>query len=145
MSKDYILHCPAYQNERLTFFKKIKNFTINILEEIDSILTEIRIVVILYFIMFIISFIINSTTEYILGTKRFEGPLFDACNKWESNLALKFPMQYWSDFLFKFTSINFLFLKIFYFLLITPSLVINTRPRKLCDIFVTFMFYVKIL
>ena len=53
MSKYYLLHCPAYQNERLTLFQIIKNFTINILEEIDSILTEIRIVVILYLIMFL--------------------------------------------------------------------------------------------
>ena len=26
-------------------------------------------------------FIINSTAEYILGRKRFEDPLFDACDK----------------------------------------------------------------
>ena len=71
-STHYLLHCHTYTNERMTLLNKIKSINCSILGFGDAIVTKI-----LLFGDNTLSdssniLILNSTTDYIISTKRFD-------------------------------------------------------------------------
>ena len=72
-STHYLLHSPTYTNERLTLLNKIKSINSCIVESSDAAVTKI-----LLFSYNTLSnssntLILNSASEYIISTQRFEG------------------------------------------------------------------------
>ena len=66
----FLLSCNNYSDERLTLLSKIRNISLNILENTNSQITQFSLYGDKNFV------ILNSTIEYILATKRFDKPLF---------------------------------------------------------------------
>ena len=74
-SSHFLLHCPTYSNERMTFLNKIKKINYGILELSDTIMTKA-----LLFGDSLLSYstntlILNSKIDYVIATKRFDDPL----------------------------------------------------------------------
>ena len=72
-STHYLLHCPTYTNERLTLVNKIKSINCSILESSAAAVTKILQFGDNTLSNFSNTTILNSTTEYIISTQRFEG------------------------------------------------------------------------
>ena len=70
-STQYLDCCPAYRTKKVTVLIKIKNININILEEIDSVLSQIPPYRNFLFDYIADTFSINRPAQYILATKRF--------------------------------------------------------------------------
>ena len=71
MSTQYLHYCPAYRTKKVTLLIKIKNISINILEEIDSVLSQIPPYRNSLFDYITNTFSTNRGAQYILATKRF--------------------------------------------------------------------------
>ena len=72
----FLLSCPNYSDERLTLLSKIRNINRNILENINSQITQFFLYGDKNFTASTNFVILSSTIEYILATKRFDEPLF---------------------------------------------------------------------
>ena len=71
----FLLHCPAYSNEKMTFLNKIRNINYGTLEYGDTIMTKT-----LFFGDSLLSdstntLILNSAIDYAIATKRFDDPI----------------------------------------------------------------------
>ena len=74
-SSHFLLHCPTYSSEKMTFMNKFKNINYDILELSNTIMTKI-----LFFSDSLLSdstniLILNSTVDYVIATKRFDDPI----------------------------------------------------------------------
>ena len=74
----YLLHCPLFSDERLILINNIWNIGSNILNLNDSRFSEVLLFGNSSFSNSKNTFIINTTIEYIVSSKRFEVPLFDS-------------------------------------------------------------------
>ena len=72
----YLLHCPLFSDERLILINGIRNIDSNILNLIDSRFSEVLLFGNSSFNNSKNTFIINTTIEYIVSSKRFEIPFF---------------------------------------------------------------------
>ena len=68
----YLLHCPTYTNERMTILNKIKSINCSILEFSDAVVTKILLFGDKTLSDTCNTLILNSTTDYIISTKRFD-------------------------------------------------------------------------
>ena len=73
----YLLHCPLFSDERLILINNIRNIDSNILNLNDSRFSEVLLFGNSSFNNSKNTFIINTTIEYIVSSKRFEVPLFN--------------------------------------------------------------------
>ena len=74
-STHYLLHCPAYINERMTILIKIKSINCSILELSDAVVTKIFLFGDNTLSDSSNTLILNSTIDYIISTKRFDGSI----------------------------------------------------------------------
>ena len=74
----YLLHCPLFSDERLILINNIWNMDNNILNLNDSRFSEVLLFGNSSFNNTKNTFILNTTIEYIVSSKRFEVPLFDS-------------------------------------------------------------------
>ena len=74
----YLLHCPLFSDERLILISNIRNIDSNILNLNDSRFLEVLLLGNSSFNNSKNAFIINTTIEYIVSSRRFEVPLFDS-------------------------------------------------------------------
>ena len=74
-STHYLLHCPTYTNERMTFLNKIKCIICSILESSDAAVTKILLFVDNCFSDSFNTLILNSTIEYIISTHSILTPV----------------------------------------------------------------------
>ena len=74
----YLLHCPLFSDERLILINNIRNIDSNILNLNDSRFSEVLLFGNSSFNNSKNTFILNTTIEYIVSSKRFEVPLFDS-------------------------------------------------------------------
>ena len=70
-STHYLLHCPTYTNERMTFLNKIKSVNCSILELSDAVVTQILLLGGNTLIDSSNTFILNSTVDYVISARRF--------------------------------------------------------------------------
>ena len=81
MKPTYLLHCPTYTNEKMTFLSKIKSINWIVLEFSDAVVTKI--------LLFgdnalgdsSNTLILNSKIDYILSTKRFDDSILISDDK----------------------------------------------------------------
>ena len=76
ISFHFLLSCPNYSDERLTFLSKTINNNPNILENTNSQITQFFLYADKNFTASINFNVSSSTVEYTLATKRFDEPLF---------------------------------------------------------------------
>ena len=74
----YLPHCPLFSDERLILINNIRNIDSNILNLNDSRFSEVLLFGNSSFNNSKNTFIINTTIEYIVSSKKFEVPLFDS-------------------------------------------------------------------
>ena len=74
----YLLHCPLFSDERLILINNIWNIDNNILNLNDSRFSEVLLFDNSSFNNRKNTFILNTTIEYIVSSRRFEVPLFDS-------------------------------------------------------------------
>ena len=74
----YLLHCPLFSDERLILINNIRNIDNNIVNLSDSRFSEVLLFGNSSFNNSKNTFILNTTIEYIVSSKRFEVPLFDS-------------------------------------------------------------------
>ena len=72
LSTHYLLHCPTYTNERMTFLNKNKSINCSILEFIDDVVTKILLFGDNTLSNSCNTLALNSTIDYIISTKRFD-------------------------------------------------------------------------
>ena len=72
----YLLHCPTFSNERLTFFNKLQSTDVNIISKDDSNISKLLLYGDHSFDDEKNSFILTASIEHIISTKRFDAPLF---------------------------------------------------------------------
>ena len=71
---NYLVYCPIFSYERLIFFNNIRNIDENVLSGSDSRISETLLFGISSFNDTKNTSILNTTTDYILSTKRFDVP-----------------------------------------------------------------------
>ena len=71
----FLLHCPAYSNEKMTFLNKIKNINYHTLEYGDTIMTKTLLLGDSLLSDSTNTLILNSTLDYVIATKRFDDPI----------------------------------------------------------------------
>ena len=74
-SSHFLLHCPTYSKEIMSFLNKIKNINYSILELSDTIITKTLLLVDSLLSDSTNTLILNSTIEYVIATKRFDDPI----------------------------------------------------------------------
>ena len=72
----YLLHCPSFSNERLTFFGKLQSIDVNILSKDNSNISKLLLYGDHSFNDEKNTSILTASIEYIISTKRFDAPLF---------------------------------------------------------------------
>ena len=72
----YLLHCPNFSNERLTFFDKLQSIDANILSKDDSNISKLLLYGDHSFNDKKNTSILTALIEYIISTKRFNAPFF---------------------------------------------------------------------
>ena len=72
----FFLHCLLYSNERCTLLKSLSNIDHKLLDSTDTSLTQILLFGNSSFTTNDNTKIINLTIDFVLSTKRFNGPLF---------------------------------------------------------------------
>ena len=72
----YLLHCPNFSNERLTFFYKLQSIDANIVSKDNSNISKLLLYGDHSFNDEKNTSILTASIEYIISTKRFDAPLF---------------------------------------------------------------------
>ena len=71
----FLLHCPTYSNKRMILLNKTKNINYGILELIDTNMTKTLLFDHRSLSDSTNTLILNSTSDYVIPTKRFDGPI----------------------------------------------------------------------
>ena len=74
-STHYLLHCPAYTNEKIILLNKIESISCSILESSDAAVTKILLFGDKSFSDSSNTLTLNSTIQYIISTQKFEGSI----------------------------------------------------------------------
>ena len=72
----YLFYCPNFSNERLTLFNKLQSIDENILSKDDSKISKVLLLGDDSFNDVKNTSVLTASIEYILSTKRFDGPLY---------------------------------------------------------------------
>ena len=73
----YLLHCPTFSNERITFFIKLQNIDVNIFSKDDSNISKVLLFSDHSFNDVKYTYVLlTALIEYIIATKRFDTPLY---------------------------------------------------------------------
>ena len=108
----YLLHCPNFSNERLTFFNKLQSIGENILSKDDSNISKVLLCCDHLFNDIRNTFILTVSIEYIISTKRFSLLLMLPSTKIDTYLFVyvQFIFSFCQANARSFISFSFLFL-----------------------------------
>ena len=72
----FLLNCPQYLTNRITFLDKIRMISSDLIEKSDNVLSKILLFGDTSLSIENNTLILNSTIEFLVESRRFEGPLF---------------------------------------------------------------------